>query len=114
MSDIDANKDKPNRGKTSKRIPCGHNGHFDNCCFATNASASAARNYTTNRDPIDIGIADFNCDGFNDMALQPMVHTQLLFSPTMELATSPTDMMSGFQETHPETQNGMSSQTFNS
>ena len=37
--------------------------------FATNASASAARNYTTNRDPIDIGIADFNCDGFNDMAI---------------------------------------------
>ena len=28
--------------------------------FAANASASAARNYTTNRDPIDIGIADFN------------------------------------------------------
>ena len=37
--------------------------------FATNASASAARNYTTNRDPIDIGIADFNCDGHNDMAI---------------------------------------------
>ena len=37
--------------------------------FATNASASAARNYTTNRDPVDIGIADFNCDGFNDMAI---------------------------------------------
>ncbi|MED5497566.1 MAG: VCBS repeat-containing protein, partial [Candidatus Thermoplasmatota archaeon] len=37
--------------------------------FATNASASAARNYTTNRDPIDIGIADFNCDGHNDMAV---------------------------------------------
>ena len=37
--------------------------------FATNASASAARNYTTNRDPIDIGIADFNCDGHNDICL---------------------------------------------
>jgi len=37
--------------------------------FATTASASAARNYTTNRDPIDIGIADFNCDGHNDMAI---------------------------------------------
>ena len=37
--------------------------------LATTASASAARNYTTNRDPIDIGIADFNCDGHNDMAI---------------------------------------------
>ena len=37
--------------------------------FAMNASASAARTYTTNRDPIDIGIADFNCDGYNDMAI---------------------------------------------
>ena len=37
--------------------------------FATNASASAARSYTTNRDPVDIGIADCNCDGFNDMAI---------------------------------------------
>ena len=33
------------------------------------SSLSAARNYTTNRDPIDIGIADFNCDGHNDMAV---------------------------------------------
>ena len=37
--------------------------------LATTASASVARNYTTNRDPIDIGIADFNCDGHNDMAI---------------------------------------------
>ena len=37
--------------------------------FATNASASAARNSPTNRALIDIGIADFNCDGHNDMAV---------------------------------------------
>jgi hypothetical protein len=30
MSDIDADKDKPNRGKISKRISCAHNGSIDN------------------------------------------------------------------------------------
>ena len=37
--------------------------------FTTTASASVARTYTTNRDPVDIAIADFNCDGHNDMAI---------------------------------------------
>ncbi len=37
--------------------------------LATTASASVARNYTTNRDPTDVAIGDFNCDGANDMAI---------------------------------------------
>jgi hypothetical protein len=37
--------------------------------LATTASASIARSYTTNRDPLDVAIGDFNCDGFNDMAV---------------------------------------------
>ena len=37
--------------------------------FATTASASVARNYTTNRDPMDVAIGDFDCDGYNDMAI---------------------------------------------
>ena len=37
--------------------------------LATTASASVARTYTTNRDPMDVAIGDFDCDGFNDMAV---------------------------------------------
>ena len=37
--------------------------------LATTASASIARSYTTNRDPLDVAIGDFNCDGFNDLAV---------------------------------------------
>jgi hypothetical protein len=37
--------------------------------LATTASASIARSYTTNRDPLDIAVGDFNCDGFNDLAV---------------------------------------------
>ena len=37
--------------------------------LATTASASVARTYTTNRDPMDIAIGDFDCDGHNDMAV---------------------------------------------
>ena len=37
--------------------------------LATTASASVARTYTTNRDPMDVAIGDFDCDGFNDMAI---------------------------------------------
>jgi hypothetical protein len=37
--------------------------------LATTASASIARSYTTNRDLLDVAIGDFNCDGFNDMAV---------------------------------------------
>lgn len=37
--------------------------------LATTASASIARSYTTNRDPLDVALGDFNCDGFNDMAV---------------------------------------------
>ena len=37
--------------------------------LATTASASVSRTYTTNRDPMDVAIGDFDCDGFNDMAV---------------------------------------------
>ena len=37
--------------------------------LATTASASVARTYTTNRDPMDVAIGDFDCDGHNDMAI---------------------------------------------
>ena len=37
--------------------------------LATTASASVARSYTTNRDPTDIAIGDFDCDGHNDLAI---------------------------------------------
>ncbi|MBT5736382.1 MAG: hypothetical protein HOI28_06045, partial [Euryarchaeota archaeon] len=37
--------------------------------IASTASASQARSYTTNRDPHDIAIGDFNCDGSNDIAI---------------------------------------------
>ncbi len=37
--------------------------------IASTASASVARSYTTNRDPHDVAIGDFNCDGFNDLAM---------------------------------------------
>ena len=37
--------------------------------IASTASASMARSYTTNRDPHDVAIGDFNCDGFNDLAM---------------------------------------------
>ena len=37
--------------------------------LATTASASQARTYTTNRDPHDVAIGDFNCDGANDIAV---------------------------------------------
>ena len=37
--------------------------------IASTASASQARSYTTNRDPHDVAIGDFNCDGFNDIAV---------------------------------------------
>ncbi len=37
--------------------------------IASTASASVARSYTTNRDPHDVAIGDFNCDGFNDLAV---------------------------------------------
>jgi len=37
--------------------------------IAGTTSASQARNYTTNRDPAEIAIGDFDCDGFNDMAV---------------------------------------------
>ncbi|RJU99932.1 MAG: VCBS repeat-containing protein [Candidatus Poseidoniales archaeon] len=37
--------------------------------LATTASASVARTYTTHRDPLDIAIGDFDCDGYNDLAI---------------------------------------------
>ena len=37
--------------------------------IASTASASQARSYTTNRDPHDVAIGDFNCDGNNDIAI---------------------------------------------
>jgi hypothetical protein len=37
--------------------------------LATTASASQARTYTTNRDPHDVAIGDFNCDTHNDIAI---------------------------------------------
>ena len=37
--------------------------------IASTASASMARSYTTNRDPQDVAIGDFNCDGHNDLAM---------------------------------------------
>ena len=37
--------------------------------IASTASASQARSYTTNRDPHDVAIGDFNCDGDNDIAI---------------------------------------------
>lgn len=37
--------------------------------LAATSSASVARTYTTNRDPSDIAIGDFNCDGHNDLAV---------------------------------------------
>ena len=37
--------------------------------LATTASASVARSYTTNRDPTDLAIGDFDCDGHNDLAV---------------------------------------------
>ena len=37
--------------------------------IASTASASQARSYTTNRDPHDVAIGDFNCDGSNDIAV---------------------------------------------
>lgn len=37
--------------------------------IASTASASMARSYTTNRDPHDVAIGDFNCDGHNDLAM---------------------------------------------
>lgn len=37
--------------------------------IAGTTSASQARNYTTNRDPAEIAIGDFDCDGHNDMAV---------------------------------------------
>ena len=37
--------------------------------LATTASASQARTYTTNRDPHDVAIGDFNCDNHNDIAI---------------------------------------------
>ena len=37
--------------------------------LATTASASVSRTYTTNRDPVDIAIGDFDCDGNNDLAI---------------------------------------------
>jgi len=37
--------------------------------LATTASASVARTYTTNRDPTDVAIGDFDCDGHNDLAV---------------------------------------------
>ena len=37
--------------------------------IASTASASQARSYTTNRDPHDVAIGDFNCDGNNDIAV---------------------------------------------
>ena len=37
--------------------------------LATTASASQARSYTTNRDPHDVAIGDFNCDTHNDIAI---------------------------------------------
>jgi hypothetical protein len=33
------------------------------------ASASVSRTYTTNRDPVDVAIGDFDCDGNNDLAI---------------------------------------------
>jgi len=37
--------------------------------LATTASASVARSYTTHRDPTDLAIGDFDCDGHNDLAI---------------------------------------------
>ena len=37
--------------------------------LATTASASVSRTYTTNRDPVDVAIGDFDCDGNNDLAI---------------------------------------------
>ena len=37
--------------------------------LATTASASVSRTYTTNRDPVDVAIGDFDCDGHNDLAI---------------------------------------------
>ena len=37
--------------------------------LATTASASVARSYTTHRDPTDLAIGDFDCDGHNDLAV---------------------------------------------
>ncbi|HJM55469.1 MAG TPA: VCBS repeat-containing protein, partial [Poseidonia sp.] len=37
--------------------------------LATTASASVSRTYTTNRDPADVAIGDFDCDGHNDLAI---------------------------------------------
>ena len=35
--------------------------------LATTASASVARNYTTQRDPVDVAVGDFDCDGHDDL-----------------------------------------------
>ena len=35
--------------------------------LATTASASVARNYTTQRDPVEIAVGDFDCDGHDDL-----------------------------------------------
>ena len=37
--------------------------------LATTTSASMSRSYTTGRDPQDVAIGDFNCDGANDIAM---------------------------------------------
>ena len=37
--------------------------------LATTSSASMSRSYTTGRDPQDVAIGDFNCDGANDIAM---------------------------------------------
>ncbi len=36
---------------------------------ATFTSASMSRTYATNRDPLDVALGDFDCDGDNDVAV---------------------------------------------
>ena len=60
------------------------------------AGAAISRQYTTHYNPTDIAIADFDCDGHKDLAIQRIIHIELQFSGMMDLEILQKEQMFGY------------------